>query len=478
MSRRSPGSLVIAGLVSTGLAIAAPSSAGASADLSIQKDARAIANLSAGKFGAPDPVMPGTDLTYTINVHNAGPSDAADVELNDPLPDGTTFVSLTAPAGWSCSTPAVGAGGAVQCTLPSLPPGDAAFTLVVKVDPDVVAGTRLHNRGSFLSTTPYDSGHGGMFSALTTVGNGAADISLAMSDAPDPVAAGDDIVYTITASNAGPSNAPTATLTDSVPAGTTFASLSSPPGWSCVTPPVGGGGDVSCSHGYLPPGDHVFTLVVKVDAGTAAGTVIANSAGLTMLDFTDPNPGDCLATADTTVGSGGGLGANVTGSNSVAGTFQTGSIVTYTVVLHNSGRGPQHDNAGDEFTDVLPAGLTLLDATGSAGAAVASGGTNTVTWNGSIAAGGLATITISATIDAPSGAIVANEATVAFDADGNGSNETAQSTDDPLTTTPGDATRFLVRGQAIVNIPALDWRGLLALVALLAAAGVAWLRRG
>jgi len=37
--------------------------------------------------------------------------------------------------------------------------------------------------------------------------------------------------------------------------------------------------------------------------------------------------------------------------------------VTYTVVLTNSGPGAQGDNPGNEFTDVLPAGLTLVSAT-------------------------------------------------------------------------------------------------------------------
>ena len=431
---------------------------------------KAIANLSAHKSGAPNPVTPGTNLTYTITVHNNGPSNAADVKMNDTVPVGTTFVSLAAPAGWSCVTPAVGATGAMQCTLPTLPPpGDAAFTLVVKVNSDLPAGRQIANNGNFASTTPWDLGHGGIFSTNNTVGNGIADISLTKSDAPDPVAAGGNLTYTITAGNAGPSNAPTATLTDSVPAGTTFVSLTSPGGWSCTTPAVGAGGPVSCTHGYLPPGNHVFTLVVKVNPGASAGTVISNSASLTMLEFTDPNPGDTVATADTTVVAGGGPGpdpepeVSVTGRMYDAGSFDVGSIVTYTVVLDNLGPGPQADNPGDEFIDVLPAGLTLLGAEATSGEAIAFVGTNTVTWNGSIPAGGSVTITITARIDAGSGAAIANAGTIAFDADGDGTNETTRSI-------------YRVGGEAL-GIPVLDWRGLLALAALLGAAGAFWLRR-
>ena len=434
---------------------------------------RAVANRSAHKSGAPDPVAPGANLTYTISIHNGGPSNAANVKMNDTTPYGTTFVSLAAPAGWSCVTPAVGATGAMQCTLPTLPPGDASFTLVVKVNSDF-PGWRIDNAGHFASTTTWDTGHGAIFDTYTAVANGIADISLTKSDAPDPVVAGGDLTYTITAGNAGPSNAPTTTLTDAVPAGTTFVSLTSPGGWSCNTPAVGAGGVVSCTHGYLPPGNHVFTLVVKVNPGTAAGTVISNRASLTMGQFTtDPNPGDTVATADTTVAAGGGPGPGpgpdpapevaVTGRMYGAGSFDEGSVVTYTVVLENVGPGPQADNPGDEFTDVLPGALTLLGAEATSGETLAFTSTNTVTWNGSIPAGGSVTITITARMDAPSGATIANSGTIAFDADGDGSNETPRSI-------------YMVGGEAL-GIPVLDWRGMLAFAALLGLAGVLWLRR-
>ena len=44
------------------------------------------ADLSITKVDTPDPVDAGTNLTYTITVNNAGPSNAAAVSLTDPLP--------------------------------------------------------------------------------------------------------------------------------------------------------------------------------------------------------------------------------------------------------------------------------------------------------------------------------------------------------------------------------------------------------
>jgi uncharacterized repeat protein (TIGR01451 family) len=130
------------------------------------------ADLSVTKTAAPDPVTPGTNLTYTITVNNAGPSNAATVTLTDVLPANTTFVSLTSPAGWSCTTPAVGSGGTVTCTIASLPPGNAAFTLIVAISAG--AGATITNTATISSATtdPTPSNNGG--TATTTVASGPA----------------------------------------------------------------------------------------------------------------------------------------------------------------------------------------------------------------------------------------------------------------------------------------------------------------
>jgi uncharacterized repeat protein (TIGR01451 family) len=94
------------------------------------------ADLSVTKVDSPDPVQAGTPLTYTIALTNNGPSTAANARLSAPLPTGTTFQSLSVPAGWTCITPAVGGIGTVSCTRSSMAPDSgAAFTLLVLVDP-------------------------------------------------------------------------------------------------------------------------------------------------------------------------------------------------------------------------------------------------------------------------------------------------------------------------------------------------------
>jgi uncharacterized repeat protein (TIGR01451 family) len=143
--------------------------------------------------------------------------------------------------------------------------------------------------------------------------------------------------------------------------------------------------------------------------------------------------------------------ATVVGTKSVAGTFVVGGAITYTVTLTNTGTSAQADNPGNEFTDVLPAQLALVSATATAGTAVASTGANTATWNGSLAPlGGSVSITIHATIKpGTGGSTVANQGTIAFDADGDGTNEASAVTDNPATPAPNDPTTFVVNAPII-----------------------------
>src|SRR5438094_233521 len=53
------------------------------------------ADLSIVKTDSPEPVSAGNNLTYTLTIDNAGPSDAAAVTVSDTLPTGTSFVSAS-----------------------------------------------------------------------------------------------------------------------------------------------------------------------------------------------------------------------------------------------------------------------------------------------------------------------------------------------------------------------------------------------
>ena len=69
------------------------------------------ADLSMATIDTPDPVTAGGTVSYTVTITNAGPSPASGLQVTDTLPGNATFMSATAPAGWTLTTPAVGATG-------------------------------------------------------------------------------------------------------------------------------------------------------------------------------------------------------------------------------------------------------------------------------------------------------------------------------------------------------------------------------
>src|SRR6185369_6371615 len=144
--------------------------------------------------------------------------------------------------------------------------------------------------------------------------------------------------------------------------------------------------------------------------------------------------------------------ATLSGTKTVSGTFNVGNTITYTVILSNSGPATQLDNPGNEFTDVLPSGLTLVSANATSGTPVTNVGANTVTWNGSIASGGSVTIQINATINnGQAGQTITNQGVINFDADGNGTNEASTVTDDPSVAGSANPTSFKVNSAPVAN---------------------------
>src|SRR5262249_32371807 len=170
-----------------------------------------------------------------------GPADAQGVQLSDALPAATTFVSFTAPAGWTASMPPVGGTGSVTAARPTLAAGSGpqVFTLVVRVNPDTPDTSTLDNTARVTSrvttitnphwiatlTTTADPNPDNNAASLTTTVNTQADLAITETDSPDPVAAGSDLTYTLTVQNNGPSDAQDVALGATLPANTTLVSF-------------------------------------------------------------------------------------------------------------------------------------------------------------------------------------------------------------------------------------------------------------
>ncbi|HXT20049.1 MAG TPA: DUF11 domain-containing protein, partial [Thermoanaerobaculia bacterium] len=438
------------------------------------------ADLSITKTDGVTAATPGGSVTYTIVASNAGPSDALGNSVTDDFP---TELTCT----WTC----VGSGGGT-CTASgsgdiddpvNLPVGaSVTYTASCTISPSATGSISNTANVAVCGAGPVPPGCPAISdpdltnnSATDTDSLGAqADLAITKNDGVTSTTRGGSLTYTITASNpAGPSAVTGATVADAFPASLTCT-------WTCVgagggTCTAAGSGDISDTVNLPVGGSVTYTASCTVSA--SATSPIANTATVAApAGVTDSNNANDSATDTDTV-----VGATISGTKTASGTFAPGSTVTYTVVLNNSGPGPQADNPGDEFTDVLPATLTLVSANATSPTAVANVGTNTVTWNGAIAAGGSVTITITATINsgvAP-GTTITNQGTISYDSDGNAINDATAQTDNPATQPPSDPTSFVVvSGEQVVPIPALDWRGLLALAVLLAAVGAAWLRRG
>jgi uncharacterized repeat protein (TIGR01451 family) len=86
-------------------------------------------DLSLVKTDVADPVLLGGNITYHVNVSNAGPDAATGVVVTDTLPADTTFVSASATQG-TCSETA----GTLTCGLGTLGAG-ATATITVTVTP-------------------------------------------------------------------------------------------------------------------------------------------------------------------------------------------------------------------------------------------------------------------------------------------------------------------------------------------------------
>jgi uncharacterized repeat protein (TIGR01451 family) len=121
----------------------------------------------------------------------------------------------------------------------------------------------------------------------------AADLSVTLTDSPDPAAAGATLTYLVTASNAGPDPATGVTLLHALPPGGALLSVT-PSRGSCTTRPDA----VSCSLGALPVGAGA-SVKVAVRTPVTPG-MLASSASVAGAE-TDPVFSNNSAAAATTV---------------------------------------------------------------------------------------------------------------------------------------------------------------------------------
>ncbi|HUX77061.1 MAG TPA: FG-GAP-like repeat-containing protein [Anaerolineae bacterium] len=179
--------------------------------------------------GMADPVNPGSPLTYTLLVHNSGPSTAWDVVVSDTLP--VTPTGVITLAGWTCDT----VGRAITCTTTALLRWHWDDIVVTGAAPTVI-GT-ITNTARITATGSTVRAGSSLTDTITTTVVPLADLVIAKTATPDPVNPGETITYTLTVTNTGPYTATGVVLTDTLPAGLIHddAIASSPPWDGCVS---------------------------------------------------------------------------------------------------------------------------------------------------------------------------------------------------------------------------------------------------
>jgi len=385
----------------------------------------------------PAAVQPGATVTYTLTVDNT--CAARGVQILEEPPAGFQFLSASPPcaAGFPCS-------------LGDLPAGTTTVQAKYKAPAGPCGSTFTNTATATSNNAPIVSA-----SAATRI-DCPCDISITKTDGVTSVAPGDSILYTLTVQN-NSNQTCTATVRDTAfPSG--LGQVSWCRGAGCPTSMTSPLEDTLT----LPPGGtEIYHVSGFVRVPSSCSDQLRNTATVSLPpDQSDPTPEDNTATDVDHVVPKSGIAGYCT---AIDGPFIEGGIITYTFVILNGGPTNQSDNPGPEFTDTLPASLTLLSAGASSGSATVAA--NTVSWNGAIPACGSVTLTVTAKIGAGTkGTTICNQGTVLFDADGNGINESSSPTDEPSLPGPSDPCCFTV----LTVIPTLSDLGLALLALLLA----------
>jgi len=293
----------------------------------------AVADLELTKSDAPDPVVAGTTLTYTLEVTNNGPSTAVNVLIEDILPAGVSIDDVSATGGGSCNAGVPGdSTQPTTCAFDSL----AAFapaetmTIVVTVLPQTT--DILHNDARVSSDTLDIDNSDDLASANTTV-DAEADLVVEKSDHPDPVLAGEYLTYDVTITNNGPSTAVDVMLSDILPDKVSFVGYTISNG-SGTCEPLDGSTTVECDLNDLNPSEFVTVFIqVLVNPSVPDGTTITDTATVSS-GTSDPDESNNTVTQDTLVNAEADLA--ITKDANFLDEIPSKEIL-YTIVVNNTG---------------------------------------------------------------------------------------------------------------------------------------------
>ncbi|GAB2529101.1 hypothetical protein GCM10027189_04880 [Rufibacter soli] len=316
----------------------------------------------------------GEIVTFTVTAKNLGPNAATGVSITEALPAGLTLEG-TAPAGYNASTGVWTVGSLAINETKTL-----TLTARTAQSGTITTTASLNSRTGF----EVDLNDNNNASSTTITVSPAADVAVTSTVNNNSPVQGETITYTIKAINNGPNNATNLTLNNQLPAGLTLVSAT--PSFGTYNAATG-----LWTIGTLTTnGTQTLTILARP---TVTGSLVVTSAQ--SHTETDTQSSNNAASSTITVSATADVAVMNVITSPAKTTYANGDAVTYTVMVTNNGPSAATSVV---VTDKLPASLTFVSATNSAG----TGSYNSATgeWSvGTLANGTSATLTLTATVN-------------------------------------------------------------------------------
>ncbi|RKQ49256.1 putative repeat protein (TIGR01451 family)/gliding motility-associated-like protein [Roseivirga pacifica] len=298
----------------------------------------------------------GERVTFTLSVGNRGPSTATGVVVNDLLPSGVSFVSANPSADyndaigdWTVGSLAAGEIKRLQVVVDVLAAGDYENTMEVtaanETDVDSTPNNGVVDEDDYTSITLFEIG--------------LVDVSLAQTASNLNPVVDDEVTFTVSASNDGPSDATGLNVLHTLGSGLTYKSSTASDGtYDANTGTWQIGGLVNGNTATL-------TITATVDnAGEYTSLVAVSAQNEKDVDSAPANNNvfeddEVLLTLEPI------RALDISVSKSVSNTTPTiGDAIEFDVVVANT--GPSY-GGNVVVRDLLPAGYTYLTSTVTAG---------------------------------------------------------------------------------------------------------------
>jgi uncharacterized repeat protein (TIGR01451 family) len=245
-------------------------------------------DLAVSVSDSSDPVAHFTNFTYTVTVTNFGPTNASGVFVTNRLSPGLTFVSSLPSQGTAGFS-----GGVVTWNVGALADG-AGAVLAITVHGNVTA-IESNSVSAIVSSLESDASNN---SAVESTSIGIADLGMTLTDAPDPVVAGQTVTYTLTVTNLGPDDASGALVNVSFDAGLLITGASVSQGSFSQS-----GNDLQVHFNSINA--HATATLTVTGIPTVVGT-LSNGGNVSRNEF-DPNSANDSDSQPTTVLAGPGI---------------------------------------------------------------------------------------------------------------------------------------------------------------------------